>query len=365
MKDNISGSGPTVKVTCVKGTQEKTYDFAVESKLDKVREELARDGFMPPDQDDIIAYRFVDSQSKAKKVGENIIGPNLERVLSLKDILGARNRLVITNISASKKPDLFGTIEKKGFINSRLAVSIALNYDDPQASKTNTDLGAFEPVMLSHVQPTNEALANPFENVCVCVNRSIVSFTICSWGAAGFEVSIASQAQPIVKDIYHSLGDTPNRVDASTFRRYSGQEKTIEIVGLDELPIARNQRVRYQLVTFKTRRMTAYRKDGRYYQSTQNAPQRLESELEACLEQHLLQAKVQNRAIVPGEGMKPATFQPGPRSEQKFGTIYDMKTDGWDPPLGIMKVHFFVFNTWDEAKQVIGGSDLSVPDLWS
>lgn len=357
-----ASSGQSTKVTCYKGTQtgdKKTYNLNVESTLDKIRDKLTSDGFMPLDQGDTIAYRFVNSQSTSTKFEEAVVGRDYERYIPLKNVVGTASQLVLTNIHASNKPDLLG-INSTSFFNRHIAVSISLNNEDPKARETNAKLKAFAPLMLSNVQPTSTNVNAHFENVCVCVDGSVVSFTISSWGAAGFEISIASKADSIVKEMYHMLGNSPNRDDATTFRRYSDKEQTIKIVGLSQLNIAKNLLVNYQQVTFKTRRMTAYSSDGHNYQSNQSPPS-----LESRLERNRLLAMTQNRMIVPGDGITPGTTMRGPHSEQKFGTLSNIKVDDWTQALGEVNVYFFVFKSLEQAKKIIYGYNALDPDLWS
>lgn len=353
-----------MKVTCYKGGQagdKKVYEFNVEDTLDKIRERLTIDGFISSNEGDTIAYRFVNAQSTSTEFKEAVVGREYEGYIPLKKVMAAKgveNQLVLTNIRASSKPDLLG-IDSSSFVNRHVEVSISLNNEDPQARATNTKLQAFEPMMLSNVRTTNPNLGGYFEHACVCVDRSIVSFTINSWGAAGCEISVASKAEPIVTNFYYTLGDSPNRYESYTFRRYSNKEQTIQIVGLDHLDIGSNVWVSYQQVTFKTRRMTAYRSNGRYYQSTQSPP------LPGFLAQNRLLAGAQNRAVVPGDKITPATPMPGPHSEQKFGTVSDMEVDDWTAALGEINVYFFAFKNLEQAKQVIGGYNAPEPNLWS
>lgn len=352
----------------------KAYNFDLTTTLDQVRDTLTRDTFLPPDSDDGPQYRFVAAQAKTpgKKLKDAIYPLSIEDSVPLRKALRGGKGLLCTDINAVTKPDLIG-IGTDWFFNRYLGVNIFLNNVDPEGAKQNLKVGAEKVLMLTNVLPTSERITGTFDNVCVVVENSVVGFNLSSWAAAGYQYSIASeQGDAIVDGLCICIGDKPNRYASAQQRRYQQDPATtIQIVGADTQKFGTSS-VKFQKVTFRSRRISAYSQDGKSYQSDQKLPARSPTAAMAAATTDgadanahaLANAPSKGTSMVPGDSIKPGGPVPGPSSQQTFGTISDLKTDDWTEALGEVVVFFFVFKSLDDAKRVIDGYNAPDPNLW-
>ena len=355
----------------------KVYDMQLDATLDAIRKRLVSDGFLPADSQ-TAKFRFILAQSTSSNFEDAVCPVGLEYKFALSDALKSGSQLIFTNISKVKDVDFVG-IGTSQFFSRYLGVSISLNTNDPAAIASNSSKQAFPPLMLSNVYPTNPNVTGVYDNVCVVVDGSIVSFNIASWGSAGFNYYIGPDSgKPIVDgDLYVPFHDSMNQFGYTSIYRYSAKEQTIQIVGADEVGIVGKEAIlRFQKVTIRSRRLTYYEQGGRTFQSDQTppplAPPRAKTPLAArpgaavesfSIERQL--AAAGQVGTVPGEGIKPGGPIEGPGSQQQWaGTIYNARTDDWSQALGEIVIYFFVFKTWDDANQIINGYNAPDPTLW-
>ncbi len=369
------------RITVHKGTlagDMKTYDMAPEMKLDAVRAQLVADGFLALDTG-TVKYRFILAPSTSSNYEDVVCPLGLEHTTMLIDTLRAGSQLIVTNISKIKDVDFVG-IGTNQFFNRYLGVSVWLNNRDAAAVQTNASNKAFPPLMLTNVNPTNPQAFGLYDNVCVVVENSVVGFTLSSWGAVGFNYYIgADSGDPIVDSaLYVSFGESPNRFAQSDIYRYYNKEQTIQIVGADQVGIVGKDNIlRFQKVTFRSRRMTYYKRgDGQEFESNQMPPPLVPHGLRpmagfgkmAKAEDIPIERQIATAGqigTVPGDFIKPGGPVAGPPSQQQWGgTIYDARTDDWSQALGEIVVYFFVFKTWEQANQVITGYNAPDPTMW-
>jgi len=336
-----------VPVTAYKGVSAgdiRPFMLPTEQPLSEVRATLTRDGFLTPDRPDA-AYRFVAMQSESSQLPDSIINPENERLIPLAGVLRNGQTLVCTNVLATRSPDLIGE-PTDHFIHRNVGVQVWLNDYDPQARAANSAAGAAGRVMmLRNVKPPSSRVTGIYDNVCVCVDGSVVGFNLTSWGAAGFQFYIAPDAgEPIVNaDLNICYFNEPNRFATASIWRYASRPQSIQIRATSSLGIRGAETLRYQKVTFKARSIRAYSQDGNVYRSDQTPPPPTTRFTTAS-----------TVTTVPGGSITPGTPVPGPPSGQQFGKpIYDIVTDDWTTALGEVVVYFFVFPTWQMADTVI------------
>lgn len=357
----------------------KVYDMQLDVSLDKIRSQLVSDGFLPAQDSPTVKYRFILAQSTSSNFEDAVCPVGLEYKFALSDAVRSGSQLIFTNISKFKDVDFVG-IGTSQFFSRYLGVSISLNTNDSDAIASNNSKQAFPPLMLSNVYPTNPNVTGVYDNVCVVVDGSIVSFNIASWGSAGFNYYIGPDSgDPIVDgNLYVPFHDNMNQFGYTSIYRYSAKQQTIQIVGADDVGIVGKDAIlRFQKVTIRSRRLTYYEQDGRTFQSDQTppplAPPRAMTPLAArpraavgeslSIERQL--ATSGQVGTVPGEGIKPGGPVEGPGSQQQWaGTIYNARTDDWSQALGEIVIYFFVFKTWDDANQIINGYNAPDPTLW-
>jgi hypothetical protein len=373
-----------INITCYKGTATaqdfRVYQFDPSTFLTAVRTRLTTDGFLPADDTaNNVAYRFVAAQSESSNMEEALINKSVEYLLPVAGVLGGANQLITTNYLATTKPDLIG-IGTDWFFDRNVGVNISLNTGDPEAVATNSSIGAFPPLMLTNVKPTSSNVVGIYDNVCVCVENSVVNFSISSWGAAGFQYYIAPESgEPICDgDLNICFGDNPNRRGNAFLSRYYGKSQTIQIVGAASQNISGGaETLRFQKVTVKTRRITSYDQNGTTFASNQAPPtpsgpasadvfHARVADAAADLDSQKSLVKAPTITTVPGDSIKPGGTVEGPASQQQFGSpISNIQTDDWSQALGEVVIYFFVFKSFEQANRVINDYNVPDPTLWS
>jgi hypothetical protein len=369
-------------VTAHKGTlpcDMKKFDLEPTATLDSVRAILTRDNFLEPDRN-TRKFRFVLKTSTSSNAEDVTCPISAENKFVLNEVLRPGNQLIFSDIAKLKDTDLAG-IATDQFFSRYLGVRIWLNNIDDAAKQTNASIKAFKPLLLTNVYPTNPNANGFFDNVCVVVENSVVGFDISSWGAVGFNYYIApSGGDPIVDgELYCSFGGTPNQFRTVPQRRYYGKAQTIQIVGADTVGIPSGDKeaiLRFQKVTFRSRRMTYYEQDNRSFESNEMPPQpQARPAMKAAafaatgasgfsVERQL--ANADRIGISPGDAQKPGGPVAGPPSQQNWSApISNARTDDWQNALGEVVVYFFVFKTWEQANQVINGYNAPDPTIWS
>ena len=283
------------------------------------------------------------------------------------------NTVIMTVVKGSKT-DLFGT--KADWLHDRhTGVQITLNQEDQVAREHNE--GKFKPIMLTDIQPSN-SLSNAFyQRAVICEKGSIIKFKISSWGAAGFGYSITSDKDTICDALYITYGDKPNRQSNFGMRRYQDSNNTIQIESTKTLNIPTQDIIHYQKVTVKTWRLISYKQNGQTFTSNTQAPViQAPTTRGAMLLAHstihrssILQTRTggfdpgapEGDTYVPGKDIETAAPSRGPKSEQKFGSISDLKQDDSNNTvLGAVVFYFFVFKDQEAANRVI--NVLNVPN---
>jgi hypothetical protein len=337
-------------ITCYKGVSAgdiRPFSFQTEQPLSEVRATLTGAGFLTPDRPDV-AYRFVAMQSEASDREDAIVAPEAERLIPLAGVLRNGQVLVCTNVRASRAPDLIGMPTDR-YVDRNISVQVWLNNNDAEARAANKAAGTTRLMMLNNVKPPSTRVTGLYDNVCVCVDGSVVGFNLTSWGAAGFQYYIAPDAgEPIVNaNLNICYWNDPNRFATASIWRYSTRPLSIQIRATASLGLQGAETVRYQKVVFKTRSIRSYSQDGKVYRSDQRPPAPTSTT-------RFTTASTVN--TVPGGSITPGAPVPGPPSGQQFGKpIYDIATDDWSQALGEVVVYFFVFPTWQMADTVIRG----------
>lgn len=375
-------------IYCFKGVADgdsATYEFDANTMLSNVRSTLTANGFMPatvtnPNGVVTTQWQFIAGKAKHTNLKDALIAPSAEPYIPLKAILGGNdNRLIITDSIATHDPDLIG-IGTEWFFNKYVSVQVSLNNYDSKARAQNTKVGAFPPMQLTNVVPTSTKITGIYDNVCVCVEGSVVDITINSWGAAGFQFAAGSEAGHQVipasgdNTLYQAWPNNMNRYVSTTIRRYSDVKQTIEIVGEDSVGIGKNQEIQYQKFTVKTRRLTSFSQNGHTYSSNNQPPPLIAPSSDGTslaetngkpTDQQLANAET-GLEVVPGHSIKPGTPTEGPASDQNWGApISDLELDSWDQALGEVVIYFFVFKSHQDAVRVINGYNAPNPQIWS
>ncbi|XVS67075.1 hypothetical protein ACQPYE_13750 [Actinosynnema sp. CA-299493] len=338
--------GKSITVTFHKGINEgdeKKCDVEEGWKLTRIRADLEGDGFLPPDKDEEVAYRFVNPNAKDVTKGQAVISRDLEEAVSLEYVLHSDN-VMITNVKAART-DWVG-ISKDWLQQGRLAVRVRLNDNDQSAKDQNQRVGAFRPLMLSNVVPTSTKVIGAYTNLCAVVADSVVTFDLSSKTKLGFEFTVRpEQGDAIASSLFLcSPGDEEHWVTGS-LGRYQSVQKTIQITGQGSKP-PKDEILALQKVIFTSRAVTRYRDASGTYPPNQ------------------IPGDAEPTGMIPEGSTKPGKPTPGAGSEQKFGWIADVTTDPWDQALGQVVVYFFVFRDWETAKKVIEGYNTPPPDSW-
>jgi hypothetical protein len=340
-----------VTINCYKGVAAgdmRAYALSPDMLLSDVRTIITNDGFLTPDRSDS-TFRFVAMQSVSSEPQDSIIARDSEPLIPLKGVLRNGSTLVCTNVNATRHPDLIG-IPTSRFTDGNLGVQIWINNNDEEARAANRSAGAGRLMMLTNVKPPSTRVTGLYDNVCVCVDGSVVGFNLSSWGAAGFQYFIGpDQGEPIVNaNLNICYWNEPNRFATASIWRYSAKPQSIQIRATSSLGLSGAETVRYQKVTFKTRSIRSYSQDGKVYRSDQAPPP---PPARGGFQPF---SAATNVATVPGGAITPGAPVPGPTSGQQFGKpIYDIVTDDWSRALGQVVVYFFVFPTWQLAETVI------------
>jgi uncharacterized protein YaiE (UPF0345 family) len=275
------------------------------------------------------------------------------------------NTLVQMTVVTGQKTDLIGT-KAEWLFNRNTGVRISLNREDGNAITANK--GKFDPIMLTDVQPTNDQSSAFYDRVVICEKGSIVTFDISSWGAAGFGYSVSSEKDTICSYLYNTFGDAPNRQGYSSLRRYKDSNNSIQIESTATLNIPTDETIYYQKVTVKSWRLTSYKKNGHTYSSSMQPPQPSAPRLMAArsMTPNLLAVTAgasvggfdpgapSGDIYVPGQDIETGAPSRGPESEQKFGSISNIKEDDRNNTvLGSVVFYFFVFKDHASANKVI------------
>ncbi|HEY0144397.1 MAG TPA: hypothetical protein VGF48_26170 [Thermoanaerobaculia bacterium] len=371
-----------INVTCYKGSasdsDRKVYQLDPMLKLSNVRDTLTNSGFLTADNGDDTAWRFVAAQSDSTAAEDALVNKSVENLVPLQGVLGGANQLICTNYLATRKPDLIG-LGTDWFFNRYLGVKISLNNSDTDAKTTNASIKAFAPVMLTNVKPTSKNVVGIYDNVCVCVENSVVTFSLSSWGASGYQFYIGQdQGDPICDGSLNVCNfDTPNRYASTDMRRWAEKPQTIQIVGADSVGVTGGETLRFQKVTFRTRRITSYDQNGKTYASSAMPPARtgpaglggFRAQIADAASDFNNQrglATAGQLETIPGDSIKPGGPVEGPPSQQNWGApISNLQTDDWNQALGEVVVYFFVFNSWEQANRVINGYNAPDPNLWN
>ncbi|MEL6891237.1 MAG: hypothetical protein AAFP84_06560 [Actinomycetota bacterium] len=354
--------------------------------LDAVRTQLTGSGFMPADDEaQNVGYRFVAAQSKkSSNLDDVIINESVENLVPLSGVLGPANQLIITNEFATTKPDLAG-IGTDWWFNQWVGVQCTLNETDASAVTANNQVQAFQPMMLTNVMPTSKNVTGIYDNVCVCVEGSVVQFNFKSWGAAGFVCNAApAQGETIVGGLGNCYPQSQvNNYFGLNFLRYTSSPNTIVIEGTDTMGVpGGGATLRYQKVTFQTHNLSEWHGGGVSVTSSMqppalNAPTALMmtpgmppalaalgGDARQNNEGQIARAATDSKiSVVPGHAIKPGTTTKGGHSGQTSNEI-----DGWtmDPnPLGEVVVFFFVFKSHADAVATINGYNAPDPSIWN
>ncbi|MBT2511710.1 hypothetical protein J7I98_39235 [Streptomyces sp. ISL-98] len=358
-----------IGVTCHKGTgsqDEKKIQVDPKMKLDRVRKELETSGFIAPDGAGH-KFRFVEltaaSLPDLNQPGGGTVSPSNEEYLPLHKYLRNGN-FFVTNIDAPR-PDLLGI--RSGFFEDRhLFVRVRLNNGD--GAKENADINAFDPIMLTNVKPTNpDTPAGYFENVCVVVENSVVAFDLCSFAAAGYnytiEPGIATRAKGGLA-VCRQPGDGRQYL-TTTSDRYGDVARTIRIVGADRANVHPSRYVRFQKVTFTTRRLTKVYGDGQKVELDTQPPNlnRADPRMWSLAPEPDSVAREQLQ-VIPGSSVKVGGPTQGSFSKTKMvGAGWE--GDDWTRALGQVTVYFFVFRSWDDAHKVVSSYNAPESTTWN
>ncbi len=375
----------TMNIPCYKGVDPadtKTYQIDPTTLLSDVRTLLTTDGFMPADDsNNNVGYRFVSLKTKnTQNLNDCIINESVESLVQLSGVLGNANQLIITNEFATTKPDLMG-IATAWWFNRYVSAQCTLNMSDPDAITQNQSIQAFPPLMLTNVIPTSQNVVGIYDNVCVCCDGAVVQFTINSWGSAGFQFYIGSDAgEPIVQDLNMLFGWGGGALDtygsSGPIRRWESEQKTIQINATSELTIPSGQTISYQKVTFKTKRVTAWSNGNESHSSNTNPPPLMPPPSIKAQFHPMLHAMAQSNiqtnsmaaladaVVLPGQGITPGAPTQGGGSGQQWGPPASITTDDWTQALGEVVVFFFVFKTHDDAVKIINGYNAPNPNIW-
>ena len=374
-----------MEIKCYKGAKDSditTINVEDDMLLCEVREMLIQKGFIEPDnRQEGIAYRFIMKQTKKdpkkdKMLLKDVVMPlEMEDIPPVSRIWGFEKQIVLTNIDAPYS-DLVG-FACDSWNNGYASASCSLNRTDPEAIKQNDKIAAFKPMMLTDVLSTNEKVIANFNNVCICQKGSVVQFSISSWGAAGFHFKIEIGAgEPIVKGLYSTFNDSPNRYGQTSTRCWQKGRKTIEIQAVDELrDIIPGQRIAYQKITVSTRNLISYKRGDKLYSSEATPPIPMLSDSrqillagnftsECDIRRSLATAPMNENIMVDGDSITPGTAITGGDSKETHGKIHACVTAPWEEALGVIVIHFFVFKSKEEALNTIQGLNSPDPNLW-
>lgn len=370
-----------LQISCFKGIKpEDEISINLESgtTLEAVRELLEKQGFIPKDNtEDGIGYRFVEATSPTMIRDDVMVSIKSEKRIPFEDVLRNGKQLIISNYYSLNKADMLG-FGTDWWFDRYLGVQCKLNMSDPYAKEKNKD--KFPPMMLTDIILSSVNIPNPYKNVCICCEGSLVEFWLCSWGGAGFGFRIAPvKGEPIAsgmivpyqypdKDLY----------GYGMMRRWQEYEKGISIVGTDSVTeINPREALKYQKIIFTSSNMSSCTKGGVVNESSSRPPSltvthsktRSKSSTTNTPE-NAIRSNAANSADrpvtwVPGDSIKEGVPVPEGSSEQKWngGALNGYKLDSWDDNLGEISVYFFVFKTLKDAEKVI--KSLNAPtNLW-
>ncbi len=359
------------------GTKSTAYEFDPNTTLDKVRNQLVSDQFIPA-VDGEQSFRFVNYQNTDYEHETMIVGSSIEIYLPLKAIAGINDQIYLTDVNKVKDVDLIG-FSTDWWFDRYMSCKMVLNTQDTEAKKSNS--GKFQPFMLTNVKTANPNIAGiSLDNVVICEQDSIVQFDISSWAAAGYGYQIKPVGSTPInsRPLYITFTDCPNggRYARTGLRRYyapgeSQDGNTIKVVATDKLNIGDNT-LNYMKFSLKTWKVTSFEKPaGKKHTCnlTLPLPKAFASKsTDEFSDVDIPYSKLVNadETVIPGGTIEPGTTTPsGDQSSQTIGTIYNVN-DSQDSASVIGEVIFyvFVFKTREDADAVFGQMNNIDPSIW-
>lgn len=350
-------------IVCYKGTKAEeqcTIRVNGQDTLKTIRKKLENIDFIhPDDKSKHVGFRFLmmSATDKSATFSDIIIGVGTEEFINYKVAyhpLG--HHLILTNIYKEEQFDLVG-FPVKNWEDRHLQIRCILNTKDAEAKKVNE--GLFEPIMLHDVLVVESTQSyETLKNVCICCEGSAVEFELRSWGAVGFNYNIElSDNTKIINGLCHCYGNNADRYGTAKIRRWHHEKKLIQIVGKNNLKLTGGKEVDFEKITFKSRTIHQYTKNGVTYQSSTLPPDlHIDHSDRVKVATMSLFSSADNTVVdIPGETVESGTAIQGKDSEQNWGSgICNFKIDSWENKLGEVTVYFLVFKTMEEAQKVIG-----------
>ena len=328
-------------------TDGKSKQFSIDpnASLAEAREQISNGGMMgSPNQYQFVYYNPMTEQQTIMNQPQQEPKIKVSKVAFAPAKSGGNQIIKVANVG-SARPDLFGT-RVDWLYDRHTGVRVNLNMDDVGRP---LNAGKFEPLMLSDVQPTNPNSNFFASNAVICEKGSIISFSISSWGAAGFGFRVQSNKERIVDALYISYGDDPNRQSYAGASRYQSSANTIQVDSTEKLKISKDLIIDYQKITVKTWRMTGYDQGGKHYSSNMQAPQ-----LATGAGGGFDPGPPGGDTYVPGQSIQTGAPHRGPKSNVKFGSISNISQDDPDNTvLGAVVLYFFVFRDRNAANEVM------------
>lgn len=314
-------------ITIQKFTQNHTINFNIKSSAKSLRDKLKLNRFILEDYE-YEKWRFIIPNTNNVPLQIEAEGMTL-----IEGLLAGSDKLELINIVEEKK-SLVGT-ETEWLTDRDVECSIKLNSDVTQ--------DRFQPIMLEHVSSTGEN-AYDYDNVVVCQKDTAIGFVIKAKGHNAFGFSIKPDKGDYICDgLYGTSTDVYLKNCSIFLSRYQNEEKNIVIDSADTLNIPGKEAIKYQRVTVKVWKVNSFAKNFNTYFDIYNDGSYAHGQSSDLVSD--------SRLELPTSSIGPAVLTPRGESDQKFGHVNSINDDR-SHLLGQVLIHFFIFNTDEDAREI-------------
>jgi len=333
-------------------------------KLSTVRNVLVVKGFIPADET-TSKFRFVFPEVENTKdlaYSDRIVGKQSENSISAEDMLiGNSSQISITDTAKKTKPDLMG-FETDWWTGGQLRVRAYLKNRDEESQKSN--VGKFQPILLTNVVPTNESIQLHYSNVCICCEDSVIEFGLRCYGTVGFEYKATLASGDVIRQsAVHWNPYDKNLIGETVIDAWhkNGKDYNIvmkEIRSVSDIDPA--TRVQYQKITFVARDMLAWKDGNANIEYTANSEDPNKPKPSISFAKNAAET-ASRQGIIGGDDITPSTPTRGGETKVNYGNWWVTQTKPWEEPQGVLDVYFFNFTSLEAAKKCIDRFNMLKP----
>lgn len=317
---------PVQHITIDKFISKYVIEIDTSLKIKDLRDKLMSCGFICDDTDKE-KWRFVVLSAKDTVVYSDVIYPSaIEFAVPITLFLDSSDTVRVINVE-KEKPDLLG-VQTAWFTDRQLDCQITLN--------ETVEQNKLKPLMLEHVVSANQGISADYNNVVVCEKETAIKFIVNVSGHDGFAFSIKPDKGDYICESLYVTESSSSSLD-----RYQDKPNVIVIDSTEALNISLSAAVKYQRITVKIWRLDSLKTNGQLITVNHQVNHRTKRDIK----------------VVDGGSIQAATTRMGRVSTSTFGGASDV-IDNPDVILGQVLIHFFIFNSYEDAEKIIGSKRL-------